>query len=200
LGHLAGGETGVFVLDSGIVSLSRLSMQGNEQVLLYLTPRWLINIVPSFLHDDTSIEEIEDIEDEGYGVVHYTRTDCVLYQISRERFSELTIQRPLLAKSVISVLTHNLFLSNKHYFQMQDLPVFLRLCKVLLRLDEGHGIEPFFTTEELGNYIGSHPVTVAKIIAELKKRNIVSRKGRRLFVEDRENLARIVQERKQYEY
>jgi CRP-like cAMP-binding protein len=195
LRDLAKEAADVFVLDAGIVSVSTLSMQGNEQTILYLTPRWLINIVPSFLEK----ELIED-RNEDYKVEHYTRTDCVLYQISSEDFTNFLKQRPLLAESVIYVLTHNLFSANRHYFQMQDLPVCLRLCKVLLDLDKGHGIEPFFTAEELSNHIGSHPVTVSKIIAELKKQNIVSRSGRRLFIQDRERLARIVKERKQFDY
>jgi CRP-like cAMP-binding protein len=195
LSGLEGEYRDVFVLDSGIVSVSTLSAQGNEQTILYLTPRWLINIVPSFLE-----KELLDDRDEDYKVEHYTRTDCVLYQISSEGFADFLKQRPLLAESVIYVLTHNLFSANRHYFQMLDLPVCLRLCKVLLDLDKGHGIETFFIAEELGNYIGSHPVTVSKIIAELKRQNIVSRRGRRLFIQDRTLLACILKERKPFVY
>ncbi len=180
------GENCVFLLDEGVCAATKMTESGGERTFTYFTPRWLFSIVPLYL---------QEYADEEWEVQYYTRTPCSLYRIAADQFDAMVEQYPLLAKTVMKVLSYNLVRIQSNFFDREDLPAFLRVCKVLLQLDTGEGIAPFFTAEELGSFIGAHSVTVAKIIVQLKKHGFVGRRNRRLFVDDRSGLTRVLKER-----
>lgn len=183
-----------FVLDSGICALSNMTEEGARRTQTYFAAPWLINIVPIHLQDG------RDSFAAGQFLELYSKTDCTLYRIPAEKYEALLVQRPLLGRSVMQILAYNIDLAYSTLFDSYDLPAFLRLCKALLRLDRPDGIAPFFTAEELGSFVGVHSVTVLKIIAELKRREIVGRRGGRLYIDDRPHLSRLVKQRIVYDY
>ncbi len=181
----------VFALASGICALTKMTEEGEERTFMYFTPNWMLRLVPICL---------QDYHSEHWSMNIYTRTPCCIYKIQGTAFLELLSRRPMLAESALKILAYNLVSVQSNFFDRQDLSAFLRLCKLLLELDRGSGIPSFFTAEELGNFIGTHQVTVARIISELKKRNIVERKGRQLIITDRPSLLKILRERIVYDY
>ena len=181
----------VFALAEGVCALSKMTLEGEERIFRYFTPNWLLRIVPMSL---------ADYWDKDFGTNIYTRTPCRVYQIEGAAFMDFVRQRPQLAESVIKQLAYNMVMVQSVLFDFHDLPAGLRLCKVILDLDNGEGIPSFFTHEELGGFIGTHKVTVARIISALKKQDLIDHHSRKIIINNREKLIDMVQNRQVFSY
>jgi CRP/FNR family transcriptional regulator len=181
----------VFALAEGVCALSKMTLDGEERIFRYFTPNWLLRIVPVSLADYWDKDFLTNI---------HTRTPCRVYQLEGLAFMDFIRKRPDLAESVIKILAHNMMMIQSVLFDFHDLPAGLRLCKVILDLDNGEGIPSFFTHEELGGFIGTHKVTVARIISALKKQNLIDHQSRKIIITHRKQLIDMVQNRRVFSY
>lgn len=172
----------VYALKNGICSLSRITAAGEEKTFQYFTSEWLLRVVPVTMDDYWT-------ENRAFSI--YTKTPCELYQIHPQQFMDLCEKCPPLMRFLAKVLAHNLGLVLANAYDTHNLPVSSRLCKVLLDLDSGNGLDAFFTYAELASFLGVHKITVARIITRLKKLGNLKHEGGRLRIVDRDTILEI---------
>ncbi len=179
----------VYLLEDGICSLASTTKNGEEQIYLYFhAPR-----IISFNHLLVSGRHRE--EKPLFSIV--TKTPCTMYRIPDETFRQLIVTDPQVNSFLIRTLADNYEEVLIHFHQMQEESATVRLCRLLFsisQLQEGKRKAPrFFTYEELSKYLGTHPVTVSRIMAKLKREGWLSKNSREIIIEDEEALRKLIE-------
>lgn len=187
----------VYLLDKGICSLSNITRDGEERVYLYFNAKRMIGFNQLI---KTSNQAMKD----GPSLSIISKTHCVLYKICSQDFYRLVATNSQFNAALIRTLSENYQEVLVHFHHLQEESAAARLCRLLLdtaRLKNGALTVPaFFTYEELAKYLGTHPVTVSRIMAKLKKEGYLSKSGKEIIVDEPENLDRLIHSKTSLDY
>lgn len=187
----------IYLLDKGICSLSNITCNGEERVYLYFNAKRMIGF-------NQLIKNPNQVIKDGPSLSIISKTPCVLYKICSKDFYRLVDTNAQFNAALIRTLSENYQEVLVHFHQLQEESAAARLCRLLLstaRLKNGELTVPaFFTYEELAKYLGTHPVTVSRIMAKLKKEGYLSKSGKEIVVAQPEKLDRLIHSKTSLDY
>ncbi|MHB9132723.1 MAG: Crp/Fnr family transcriptional regulator [Armatimonadota bacterium] len=167
---------GLFLVQSGVVKIYKLSESGREQILALLRPGESVAELPLF--------------DEGpYPASAAAMEDSTVLFISKADFNGLLDRWPRLCRSVIATLGTRL---RKMVDLVEDLslrPLRQRLARFLLEQSKGRGMFHLdFTNEELAAQLGSVRDVISRTLSALQAEELIRLNGRHVAILDREGL------------
>ncbi len=166
----------LYVLKSGIVSLSHVSEDGQESILRVLIPG---NVFGELF-----------LTTPARPFLASTLTPCVVTVVSTDSFHRLLVLTPRIALNFISVLSRRLTDLALDRGQFAHKRSFQRLALILLKLGAAHGVEADhwaaidlpLTHQRLADMIGTSRETVSRHLAQLKRQGAVRQEGRTLLI------------------
>ncbi|MGI6068949.1 MAG: Crp/Fnr family transcriptional regulator [Blautia sp.] len=187
----------VFLLDKGICALTSLTEDGQENIYLYFRPRRIIAFNQFMItHDRVQSTEIK------FSIA--AKTDCTVYAISRSVFREMLTTDMEFNSFVMQTLSENYLEVLTHLHWTVEKSAISKLCYLLLEIgEESNGkkiIPKFFTYEELAKYLGTHPVTVSRIMTKLKKLKYIKKVPRGLSIENEAALWSLIESGTDFKY
>ncbi|MGI9436709.1 MAG: Crp/Fnr family transcriptional regulator [Geminicoccaceae bacterium] len=120
---------------------------------------------------------------------------CTVAILPAERFMELVKRHSAVAIEVLRHLTKIIRTTNERIAELSTVGAVQRVYRELLRLAEtspsrgGSAISSLPTQQDLASKVGSTRETVARALGQLMKLGVVERRGRTLFIRDRDMLA-----------
>lgn len=135
----------------------------------------------------------------AYSVSAQALEDSLICFIHKNDFFELTIKYPDFTKGVISFLSRQLVNAEEKMISLAHKPVRERLADTLLFLyqqfsshhPDQESAYLNLTRQDLANIVGTAPETVIRLLAEWKEAGILSIKGRKIFILNKEKLKKI---------
>lgn len=182
-----------YLLDSGCCALSSLTKDGEERIYLYFHEKRTIG----FAQLMPGLQKM--VRDQNqYAPFHITaKTDCVLYRITKETFEMLLKTNPAFTQFMLGIQSENFLNVLNRYHESQDECATVRLCRLLLEYaveKEGELVMPsYFTHVEFSHYLGTHVVTVSRIMAQLKQRGYIEKRGHKILLREPEQLRHLVE-------
>lgn len=187
-----------YYLESGIVALGTITSDGEERVYLYFRGKRLVAFLQllgsQFESSASGFDRKRRIGQTD--IVLTAKTDCVIYRISRKKFQELIDMDIKFNRFIIQTVSENYMELLNHFQQVIEESASIRLCRLLLESYvevEGKKILPkTLSFSEMSKYLGTHPVTVSRIIAALRKEGCVTKEKAVLIITNEERLREIV--------
>jgi CRP-like cAMP-binding protein len=168
---------GIYFIKNGKVKITKIGSDGKEKILRILKPG-----------DFIGYKDLISNTRYSYSAVAFEYT--TVYYITKDDFNSL------FSKNDVSSYFFRL-ISNELSHMEQDLvdmaykPVKRRLIEALLALNE-ESIKPInISREDLAGYVGSATETVIRLLSDFKKQNLISIKGRMIYVVDTPRLNKI---------
>lgn len=180
--------THVYLLESGIVSLSSITPQGQTIIYQYFSQPGFLNIVPLLTRFYLGYENDMTVD-------LTAKTACVIYRLTVETFMA-KLAEPLVKDLIIqTVLADYVTVMEKIRDSGED-STKVNLYRFITQhasQDEtgAYILDDFFTYTEIGNYLQVHEVTIARLMSELKRENIIAKQGKTLCIIDMNALERL---------
>jgi len=185
-----------YYLVTGIVALATITKEGEEKVYLYFNSGRLIGFT-QLLMEVNNREGISWNRKIGHAEVFIiARSKCVLYQLRDRDFKRLMERDAAFNRQVLHVVTENYVELLDHFQQALEESAGTRLCRLLLECyKERNGVKVVpksMTFLEMSRYLGTHPVTVSRIVAALKKKGCISKENGYVVIKDEERLMELI--------
>lgn len=167
----------VYVLESGLVRIFRMSSAGEEVSFGYVHPGEVFGELAAF----------EDAPRESFAEAIRR---SVTWRIPREAFTRAIRSDPTIAFEVGRQIEGRFKRIESRFEDLALRDTYSRLARVLLQLAEQFGepsgggisIELPLTQADLATFIGTTRQTVSTMLREMRRQGLVSRQGRRLRV------------------
>ncbi|MDP2423267.1 MAG: Crp/Fnr family transcriptional regulator [Bacteroidales bacterium] len=174
---------GIYCVQSGKIKISRLGVEGKEQIVRIAMPGDLLGL--------RSL-----IAGRNYSNSATTIDDSVVCFINKRKFFQITIRYPEISTRIMLTLSTLLEEAEKKITSMAQKPVRERLAEALLTLDEvfhsdGCPTVISLTREDLANMVGTANETVIRLLSEFKEEKMVAVKGRKILILDKKGLHRV---------
>lgn len=186
-----------YFLEKGVCALTSFTKEGDEKVYLYFKPKRMVGF--------TQLLAKEYENDNYYSEFSIkAKTDCTIYRISEKLFFEMIEEDREFNRMMMNTTIENYVDVLNRFQQMHEESATTRLCRFLLTHSEESGAQlmlpKYFTYVEMARYLGTHPVTVARIMAKLKQQACISKKGHCVIVNKKERLESILNDNLDLEY
>ena len=190
-------EKSIYFLVSGVVAMTRNTRDGEERIYLYISGRRLIGFAP-FLIQQLGRASLESkprfMERPEISLVAKTR--CELYHLRQEVCQQLLAEDLEFNRLMIQALTVNYLDLLEHFQQALEENAGTRFCRMLLEScieTNGKTIIPRnITFAEMSKYLGTHPVTVSRIFASLKKMGCIDKEQGVVVIKNKEKLIELI--------
>lgn len=185
-----------FYLETGIVALATITKEGEEKVYLYFNGGRLIGFT-QLLMEVNNREGISWKRKIGHAEIFIiARSKCVLYQLREKDFKRLMGDDVAFNRQVLYVVTENYVELLDHFQQALEESAGTRFCRLLLECyTQRNGVKVVpksMTFLEMSRYLGTHPVTVSRIVAALKKMGCISKENGYVVIKDEERLMELI--------
>ncbi|MDQ8182286.1 Crp/Fnr family transcriptional regulator [Pelagicoccus sp. SDUM812005] len=174
---------GFYIVHTGSISLSRISIEGKEQVISLFRP-----------HDCFAEATLSTLETYPATASALEPTQVIL--VSKKSFRSFIAERPDLAMSMLASMSLHL----KHLVQMiEDLKfkqIECRLANWLLRQLESESdiVNLPFSKKVLASRLGVTSETLSRAFARFRKEGLITVNTRDILIEDREGLSAYLRE------
>lgn len=187
-----------YFLVSGIVGLATNSKDGEERIYLYFNGKRLVgfaSLLMATLRESTAGQK-KKFGDSGVFLVAKTR--CVLYQLREPDYRRLLDTDFEFNKLILEVLFANYIELLDHFQQAMEESAGTRFCRLLLESyveKDGKKVLPkFMTFLEMSKYLSTHPVTVSRIVALLKKDGCIAKEQGMVVIKDEDRLLELIED------
>ncbi len=177
----------VFFVVHGTVRVVNFSVSGRE--VSYATIR-----------EGDYFGELSAVDGEPRSASVVAHEDCVLASLSPEGFAELISSNPQVAMRTMRKLALIIRITNDRIMDLTTLGAHQRVFLELLRLSSedpvnpgGWVIYPLPTQSQIASRAGTTRETVARVLGRLVKEDIVSRKGKSLYVRNMDELRHLAE-------
>jgi len=175
--------TGFYMVLAGRVKISKVSMEGKEQILHMVGPGEPFGEVPVFTG-------------QGFPADASAAAQSTVLFFPRVAFVGLIRKDPALALNMLAQLSRRLrqFAALVEDLSLKEVPG--RLAKYLLYLSDhdGHGaVELDISKGQLASLLGTIPETLSRILSKLDREGLIRSKGKQIRIIDREGLERLAQ-------
>lgn len=186
--HEGSSVDGLYILINGMLSIYRVSLDGQQQLIGILGPGELAGEMALFSDNRRSASATAVV-------------DCELAYIDRNRFFQFADQYPPLYRSLIEVLVRRLNQTNRAFAQNQFLPVSGQVAAVLVKLAENIGhmdgaeisINYRITHREIASMIGAARENVSRVLNQLKRDGHISTTDGKFVIQDLPRLKKIAE-------
>jgi CRP-like cAMP-binding protein len=178
--------TGIYCLKSGKIKISKIGIDGKEQIVRLVAPGELLGIRAL-------------VSGRQYMATASTLEDSVVCFIIKNTFFEITTQYPDISQCILKNLSKLLEEAENRMTSLAQKPVRERVAESLLLLDKIFKSEKCpvekstisLTREDLANIVGTATETVIRILSEFKEENLIAIVGRKIVLIDVEGLKHI---------
>ncbi len=185
----------LYFLESGMVALMSYSRNGEERVYLYMKGPRIISFM-TLLLDVVNCREITDICVPSH-LVQMTKTRCILHRMSGSMFRKLLDEDLKFNHLILQATAANFQEVLSHFQQALEDSASVRLCRLLLDFSinkDGKKVLPkTMSFLEMSKYLGTHPVTVSRIVAILKKEGCIVKEQGYVVVQDDTKLRQMIE-------
>jgi len=173
--------TGFYVVLAGRVKISKVSLEGKEQILHMVGPGEPFGEVPVFTG-------------QGFPADASAAAQSALLFFPRVAFVGLIRKDPTLALNMLAQLSRRLrqFAGLVEDLSLKEVPA--RLAKYLLYLVDRDGqgaVELDISKGQLAALLGTIPETLSRILTKLDRQGLIRSRGKQIRIVDREGLERI---------
>ena len=178
--------TGIYCLKSGKVKISKIGIDGKEQIVRIVVPGNLLGIraLMSGREYRASASSLED---------------SVVCFISKNTFFDVVTKYPEISQCILTKLSSLLEEAEKQMTSLAQKPVRERVAESLIVLDKifKQGICPVekatinLSREDLANIVGTATETVIRILSDFKEEELITIVGRKIILIDSERLKQI---------
>lgn len=190
------GHKFVYWLEDGICALSGLTTGGEEWAYLYFRGERLVGF------NKLMLSQCETADRPAFCLV--AKTTCTLYRITDDIFRKLFSGNPEFGTLMLKTLAVNYDEVLVHFHRSREESAAVRLCRFLLDTSTPCGdkrvMPKFFTYDELARYLGTHPVTVSRIMASLKRNGLLTKSGREIVIEREDGLWSLIRAESSLDY
>lgn len=185
-----------FYLETGVAALATITKEGEEKVYLYFNGGRLIGFT-QLLMEVNNREGISWKRKIGHAEIYIiARSKCMLYQLRDRDFKRLMGSDVAFNRQVLYVVTENYLELLDHFQQALEESAGTRFCRLLLECyTQRNGVKVVpksMTFLEMSRYLGTHPVTVSRIVAALKKMGCISKENGYVVIKDEERLMELI--------
>jgi len=182
--------TGLYCLNSGKIKISKIGIDGKEQIVRFVTQGGLLGIRAL-------------LGGRKYSASATTLEDSVVCYINSKVFFKMSIRYPEISQCMMILLSTLLEEAENKMTSLAQKPVRERLAESLLILNnviktEGGACNILnedstinLSREDLANIVGTATETVIRLLSDFKDDNLIEVKGRNIKLLDVENLRRI---------
>jgi len=175
--------TGIYCLKSGKIKISKIGIDGKEQIVRFVVPGGLLGIRAL-------------ISGREYMATASTLEDSVVCFINKHTFFEITTEYPEISQCILKNLSKLLEEAEERMTSLAQKPVRERVAESLLLLDKIFRSEKCpvekstisLTREDLANIVGTATETVIRLLSDFKEENLITIVGRKIVIIDREGL------------
>ncbi len=194
---LAQGDMDLYILASGVCSLSSISSDGQETVYRYYQHHNMLNFRPLMTN-----MHLHSYGKKSFSVI--AKTPCLAYHINARQFEEL-LTFPSVISLMFEMLARNNLYLLEHFHSSKNEPALVQLCRFLLdqatENEQGELVlDTFFTYQEMANYLGMHAVTVARMIKSLKCHQMIDKDGHQIHIIDPDKMAKLIVSEEKIDY
>ena len=185
----------LYYLESGLVALMSYSKGGDERVYLYMKGPRIISFMALLL----SVTNCQEITSNGVPsqLVQMTKTRCVLYRMQGSTFRKLLDEDLKFNRLILQATAANFQEVLSHFQQALEDSASVRLCRLLLDsciVKDGKKVLPkTMSFLEMSKYLGTHPVTVSRIVAILKKDGCIVKEQGFVVIRNEERLLQMIE-------
>lgn len=190
-------QNSAYFLVSGLVGLTTISREGEERIYLYFNGKRLIGFAPLLMQgiNERAVGRMRKI---GHAEVFLiAKTRCVLYQLREPDYKRLLDADFEFNKLVLRVLIANYIDLLDHFQQAMEESAGTRFCRLLMESyierDGKKMLPKSLTFLEMSKYLGTHPVTVSRIVALLKKDGCIAKEHGVVVIKDEERLLELIE-------
>ncbi len=167
----------VYLLKSGLVKISKVTPEGKELTLMFLTPGALFG-------------ELAVISDDARNTMAEAYEDCVVCSLERERFLQFIVARPTLALEVTRLIAERRQNLENKIDNLLFKGAHARLAALFLDLSRDFGVRDSrgiiinikLTHREMANLIGSTRETVSFALIDMKRDGAIEMDGKRVVI------------------
>lgn len=190
------GHRYVYWLEDGICALTGITKEGEEWIYLYFRAKRLV----AFSKVIASRKETPDKP----ALYLAAKTSCTVYRLTEHIFRQIFAMNPEVNALILQTLADNYDELLIHFHRTKEETAAVRLCRLLLDTSAMRGgkrvLPRFFSYHELARYLGTHTVTVSRIMAGLIRRGFISKAGRKIVIEREDKLWNVIQEEEELQY
>ena len=167
-------RTMVYFIESGVIKVTKVDNQGNEQVI-------------SILQKGDMFPHVGFFDDSPYPGTAQTIKNSKLLAISIKDFDRLLDSNPQIAKSVMKIMAVKILQLQRRLQEVISGDVYHKVVMSLIRLVEEYGVTKDkgifislpLTHQDFANMLGMSRESVNRVLNQLKKEELidVSRKG-----------------------
>lgn len=182
--HEGSRPNGVYCLHHGKTKVYRLGSEGKEQIIRFAKDGDLIGY-RSLLSGENLSASISALED----------THACF--IPKTALFKLIEKNPRFSLNMMKMTCHELGEAGKLITNLAQKTVRERLAEVLLIIDKTFGqdeegnLDVSLTREEIANMVGTATESVIRLLSEFKDDGLISIKGRKIMLNDRNALVKI---------
>lgn len=185
----------LYYLESGLVALMSYSRGGEERVYLYMKGPRIISFM-ALLLDVTNSQEITGDVVPSH-LVQMTKTRCILHRMKGSTFRKLLDEDMNFNRLMLQATASNFQEVLSHFQQALEESASVRLCRLLLDsyiIKDGKKVLPkTMSFLEMSKYLGTHPVTVSRIVAILKKEGCIVKEQGCVVIKNEDRLQKMIE-------
>ncbi|MCI8661113.1 MAG: Crp/Fnr family transcriptional regulator [Lachnospiraceae bacterium] len=185
----------LYYLESGLVALMSYSRGGEERVYLYMKGPRIISFMTLLLSVTNSQEITGNVVPSH--LVQMTKTRCILHRMQGSTFRKLLDEDLRFNRLMLQATAANFQEVLSHFQQALEDSASVRLCRLLLDfyvVKDGKKVLPkTMSFLEMSKYLGTHPVTVSRIVAILKKDGCIVKEQGSVIIQDEKRLLQMIE-------
>lgn len=177
---------GIFCIKDGVCKMTKLSANGNEQILKLITKGELLG-QRSMISDEPvnlSAVALEDME-----VCFIPKNEVMRFFNQNNQFS----------MNVLKNICGDLKEADDHLVAMAQKPVKQRLAETLIYLLDTFGINTDkslnikLSREEIASMVGTATESCIRLLSEFNKQGVIQLSGKKIIIPDRDKLSKLTQ-------
>ncbi len=167
----------IYLLKSGLVKISKVTPEGKELTLMFLTPGSIFG-------------ELAVIGQESRNTMAEAYEDCTVYSMERDAFLAFIVERPALALEVTRLIAERRQALENKIDNLLFKGAHARLASLFLDLANDFGVRDSrgvivnikLTHREMANLIGSTRETVSFALIDMKRDGAIETDGKRVVI------------------
>jgi CRP/FNR family transcriptional regulator, polysaccharide utilization system transcription regulator len=175
---------GIFCIKDGVCKMTKLSANGNEQIIKLITKGELLGQRSMISDEPVNLNAVavEDME-----VCFIPKTEIMQFFNQNNQFS----------MNVLKTICGDLKDADEHLVAMAQKPVKQRLAETLLYLYDNFGIDQDnslkikLSREEIAGMVGTATESCIRLLSEFNKQGIIELSGKKIIISDRNKLTKI---------
>lgn len=175
---------GIFCIKDGVCKMTKLSANGNEQIIKLITKGELLG-------------QRSMISDEPVNLNAVAVEDMEVCFIPKSEIMQFFNQNNQFSMNVLKTICGDLKDADEHLVAMAQKPVKQRLAETLLYLYDNFGVDTDnslkikLSREEIAGMVGTATESCIRLLSEFNKQGIIELSGKKIIVSDRNKLSRI---------